>query len=327
MQGDLLSLRQSLYDVVDTLEDHEQKLLLKQLARKFGYSLEQSDNEPEDTNGESGVFTPEDWISKDFPERRMKNHDSLMEHVRQQFFCADPIKYQQVLRQIRTSKNSKTVREYAIGMYTNADGVRICQMCREPIQSVEVTEIANFGIEMEQLNLCLCRNCAAKYKMLRDNNKTMFKEAIRDDLCDIYISDDMEEYDEDDFFVELTGEESLYFTQTHVAEIQEIFDLVDRYGIPDEKEKVDIGTATGPLQHPARLEMDVKTDAEEPQVEAEEDVVHDGSFITYKKLFSGENYDNTVQSTKYPLHKAFLGKQIGDIISFQGKEYEITSIL
>ena len=320
-------VRAEAYDVVDTLEDHEQKLLLKQLARKFGYSLEQSNDEPEDTNGESGVFTPEDWISKDFPERRMKNHDSLMEHVRQQFFCADPIKYQQVLRQIRTSKNSKTVREYAIGMYTNADGVRICQMCREPIQSVEVTEIANFGIEMEQLNLCLCRNCAAKYKMLRDNNKTMFKEAIRDDLCDIYISDDMEEYDEDDFFVELTGEESLYFTQTHVAEIQEIFDLVDRYGIPDEKEKVDIGTATGPLQHPARLEMDVKTDAEEPQVEAEEDVVHDGSFITYKKLFSGENYDNTVQSTKYPLHKAFLGKQIGDIISFQGKEYEITSIL
>lgn len=321
-------VRAEAYDVVETLEDHEQKMLLKQLARKFGYSLEQSDDEPVAGDEDSGVFTPEDWISKDFPRKRMKNRDSLTEHVRQQFFCADPVKYQQVLRQIRTSKNQKTVREYAIGMYTNADGVRICQMCREPIQSVEVTEIANFGIEMEQLNLCLCRNCAAKYKMLRDNNKTSFKEAIREDLCDIYISDDMEEYDEDNFFVELTGDDSLYFTQTHVAEIQEIFDLIDRYGIPDEDEQVDIGTATGPLQHPVRLEMNTITEAEsELENDSEEDAVRDGSFITYKKLFSGENYDNTVQSERFPLHKAFLGKKIGDIVSFQGKEYEITSIL
>lgn len=61
--------------------------------------------------------------------------------------------------------------------------------------------------------------------------------------------------------------------------------------------------------------------------ETEEDVVKDGSFITYKKLFSGENYDNTIQAERFPLHKAFLGKKIGDIVSFQGKEYEITSIL
>lgn len=321
-------VRAEAYDVVETLEDHEQKLLLKQLARKFGYSLEQSNDEPEDDIGDSGIFTPEDWISKDFPERRMKNHDSLTEHVRQQFFCADPVKYQQVLRQIRTSKNPKTVREYAIGMYTNADGVRICQICREPIQSVEVVEIANFGIEMEQLNLCLCRNCAAKYKMLRDNNKTTFKNAIREDLCDIYISDDVEEYDEDDFVVELTGDDSLYFTQTHVAEIQEIFELIDRYGIPDNEESTDIGTATGPLQHPVRLEMSQKTEDDNVlESSAEEDIVTNGSFITYKKLFSGENYDNTIQASKYPLHRAFLGKKIGDIISFQGKEYEITSIL
>lgn len=321
-------VRAEAYDVVETLEDHEQKLLLKQLARKFGYSLEQSNDEPEDDIGDSGIFTPEDWISKDFPERRMKNHDSLTEHVRQQFFCADPVKYQQVLRHIRTSKNPKTVREYAIGMYTNADGVRICQICREPIQSVEVVEIANFGIEMEQLNLCLCRNCAAKYKMLRDNNKTTFKNAIREDLCDIYISEDVEEYDEDDFVVELTGDDSLYFTQTHVAEIQEIFELIDRYGIPDNEASTDIGTATGPLQHPVRLEMSQKTEDDNvSESNAEQDIVKNGSFITYKKLFSGENYDNTIQAAKYPLHRAFLGKKIGDIISFQGKEYEITSIL
>ncbi len=312
------------YDMVETLGDFEQKLLLKQLARKFGYLLEQNDEELENNNAENSVFVSEDWISKEFPERRIKNRARLVEHVRQQFFCADPVKYQKVLRQIRTSKNLKIVREYIIGMYTNADGVRICQMCREPMQSVEVTEIANFGIEMEQLNICLCRNCAAKYKMLRDSNKEIFKQAIKDDLRDIYVSDDIKEYDGSDFFVGLTEDEGICFTQTHVAEIQEIFDLIDRHGIPD-GEEFGVEMFTGPLQHPVR--QDVNNSVEEMEGNLKEDIIREGSFITYKKLFTGENYDNTVQSKKFPLHKAFIGKKIGDIVRFQGKEYEITYII
>lgn len=319
-------VRAEAYDVVDSLAVNEQKMLLKQLARKFGYSLEQSEviEKPEDDDG--GTFKPEDWISKEFPESRVRNHNSLKEHIRQQFFCADPVKYQQVLRQIRTSKSKNTVREYAIGMYTNKDGTRICQMCREPIQSVEVTEIANFGIEMDQLNLCFCRNCAATYKTLRDRNKESFKHAIKEDICDIYVAFDNDGDSEDYYEVELSENSSIYFTQTHLVEIQEIFELIAVYGLPNEEDMdEEIEFVTGPLQHPYRQVVSEIAVAEIGKQGV--DVVKDGSFITYKNYSTGECHDITVQADKYPLHKLFIGNKVGDIVALYSNKYEITCIL
>ena len=94
------------------------------------------------------------------------NKESLIHHVREQFFCADPVKYMPVLRQIRVSKSARMMRSYVIGMYTNESNVHICQICKEPAQFVEAVEIANFGLELPQMHLCLCKNCASKYKSI-----------------------------------------------------------------------------------------------------------------------------------------------------------------
>lgn len=315
------------YEAVDALEEREQRLLLQKLASKFGYSLDRSEvieDEPEDNDG--GTFRPEDWISKDFPNRRVRNKESLIKHVHQQFFCADPVKYQQVLRQIRTSRSTPSFREYAIGMYTNDDGVRICQLCKEPIHSVEVTEIANFGIEMDQLNLCFCRNCAARYKGLRDRNKDNFKQAIKEDICDMFISYDTEYYDKEEYELELSDEISIYFTQTHLAEINEIFELIGKYGLPNEKDEVDenLEFATGPIQHPIRRAID---EVAITLNEDFDDIVNDGSFIAYKNYTTGVCHEVTVEADKYPLHKRFVGNKAGDIVTLYGKKYEITCIL
>ena len=56
-------------------------------------------------------------------------------------------------------------------------------------------------------------------------------------------------------------------------------------------------------------------------------VARAGSFITYKKKFANnEIYDNTLQPDRFPLHKAMEGHKVGDVIVFQGKEYEIIGL-
>jgi hypothetical protein len=72
---------------------------------------------------------------------------------------------------------------------------------------------------------------------------------------------------------------------------------------------------------------------EEPEKKVPEpvddpNVARKGCFITYKKSFAGgETYDNTLQPDKFPLHKAFEGHRVGDVIIFQRKQYEIIGIL
>jgi hypothetical protein len=313
------------FDLVSSMKERDQKILLKQLARKYGMSLtEERDVNEKDTNTEDGIFIQSEWVSRDFPDKIIKNIDSLVEHVKQQFFCADPIKYQKVLRQIRVSKNPKTVRSYAIGMYTNESNVIICQLCKEPMEQAEVTSISNYGIEMNQLNLCLCRNCAGKYKMLRDHNKDAFKQEIKKAIC--YLdTDDERGYGE--YEVELNSENSIYFTQTHLAEIQTIFELLDEYGLPEQEQEFD-KNISGPLNHPVYKTPDSAGTREEVAATTEEDsTIKNGSFVVYKTLGSGEMKEATIDRVAYPLHEKFIGKKEGDKIVLSGKQYEIISIL
>ena len=208
--------------------------MFRQLAKELGYDLSglhqsETSEEKEDTFDSSDQFEYGTWQSEDFPKRRIRNIERLIEHVRQEFFCADPVRYQKVLRQIRTSKSPKSIRAYALGMYQNESDTQICQMCRKPALYVDVTEIANYGIEMPQLNLCLCRNCSSRYKQFRDGNKERFKEEMTKALREIDVTIPSEDYE-----IALSSENSLFFTQTHLAEIKEILSLLEQYGIPGE---------------------------------------------------------------------------------------------
>lgn len=244
------------FEMVGALDRRDKTIMFRQLAKELGYDISDlSRVEPSDTEeeGDGAKFDPNAWQSEEFPQRRIRNLDSLIEHVRQEFFCADPVRYRKVLRQIRTSKSPKTIRAYTLGMYVNESDTQICQMCKKPAAFVDVTEIANFGIEMPQLNLCLCRNCSSRYKQFRDGNKEKFKEEMTKALRNIDIGSAAEDYE-----IGLSSEVSVHFTQTHLAEIKEILSLLDQYGIPgseDDENSENTGSEpraniTGPLAHP-----------------------------------------------------------------------------
>lgn len=228
------------FEMVGSLDKRDKKIMLRQLAKELGYDISEiSKTESSENEGERETFDPNAWQSEEFPQRRVRNLDSLIEHVRKEFFCADPVKYEKVLRKIRTSKSPKTIRAYALGMYVSESNIQICQMCKKAATYVDVTEISNYGIEMPQLNLCLCRNCSSRYKQFRDGNKDKFKEAMTKALSNIDIGAPAEEYE-----ITLSSDTSIYFTQTHLAEIKEILALLSQYGVPDkvkpEKQKSQI---------------------------------------------------------------------------------------
>lgn len=307
---------------VETLARRDKMILLKQLARELGKSI--GDGEPqEDKEEESEKFDPKAWMDSAFPIHRVNNFDSLIQHVREQFFCADPIRYREVWRSIRVSKSPKTVHAYAVGMYTNKSQVKLCQMCKKPSDFVEAVEIANYGIELSQMHLCLCRNCGSRYKQFRESDKEGFKQKMKAELLGLNVEEEEESYE-----IVLDSEVTLYFTQTHIAEIQVLLRLIDEYGLPNDEAVTDEGMnaiATEPLQHSARRKANA--DAGIYNAIHEEQVIKDGSYITYRKVQTGESVDATIQAGKYPLHKLMVGKKVGDVVNLMGKKYEITDIL
>lgn len=308
---------------VEALERRDKMILLKQLAKELGKNI--SDNAPneEQDQDENSTFDPNAWMDREFPVHRVKNFDSLIQHVREQFFCADPISYREVWRSIRVSKSPKTVRAYAVGMYTNDGQVKMCQMCKQPSDYVDAIEIANYGMELPQMHLCLCGNCSSKYKHLRDFGKEGFKQKIKMALLGLDIEDE-----EDSYKIILNQDTSVFFTQTHIAEIQTLLRLIDEYGLPNEDnvtdERMD-AIVSDSLKHP--MKRTAKADVELHSVIPADNVIKDGSYITYRKLQTGESIDATIQEDKYLLHKLMVGKKIGDVVDLMGKRYEITEIL
>jgi hypothetical protein len=228
-------------------------------------------------------------------------------------------------------------------MYTNSSDVKICQACKQPIANIQVDQIANYGIEMPQLNLCMCNNCAAQYKAVRDGDKEVFRERMKNSILGLDIS-----AEENEYIIQINADMSLHFTQTHVAELQEIFRLLNEYGVPSKNVNLEEDSrATGSVMYPTRksiiesytekpviatTQINIfsvqKQEEEVPEQIEDTDVARKGCFITYKKSFAGgETYDNTLQPDKFPLHKAFEGHRVGDVVVFLGKQYEIIGIL
>lgn len=313
----------SAFKQVEALERREKMILLKQLARELGKSIGDDVPQEEKDEDENSTFDPYAWMDSEFPVHQVKNFDSLIQHVREQFFCADPIRYREVWRSIRVSKSPKTVRAYAVGMYTNDGQVKMCQMCKKSSDYVDAVEIANYGMELPQMHLCLCVNCSRKYKELRDSDKEDFKQKMKVALLGLDIEEEKDSYE-----IILKQDTSVFFTQTHIAEIQTLLRLIDEYGLPSEDSVTDEGMDTivsDPLQHP--MKRTTKTDEESYSALQEDKVIKDGSYITYRKVQTGENVDATIQAGKFRLHELMIGKRIGDVVDLMGKRYEITDIL
>lgn len=220
------------FEKVDALDRRDKTIVFRQLAKELGYDLSSIEKAkaPEKEDG-SEAFDANAWRSEEFPQRQVRNYERLLEHVRQEFFCADPVKYEKVLRQIRTSKSPRTIRAYSTGMYVNENDTQICQMCMKPALYVDVTEIANYGIEMPQLNLCLCKNCSSRYKQFRDGKKEKFKADMTNAIYKIDAQTPADDYE-----IQISPDTAVHFTQTHIAEVKEILALLRQYGVPGQEE-------------------------------------------------------------------------------------------
>ena len=210
-------------------EEQKNQYFEIELQRRFGISvtdLEENFGSSAGNNGSKKPVVPEDTY--EFPSSRVKNWDSLRKHAAEVLCFASPTKYEYRVRKIRVSKPVSEVRAYLTNMYKVDRAYKYaCQMCHEAFPNVEMCQIANSPeVELDPMNLCLCPNCASEYKKMRADEYDLeyFLEDI-ENLSDAEIGS-MDP-------VEVAfGNETIWFTQTHIAEIRELRALqeaVDKY--------------------------------------------------------------------------------------------------
>ena len=292
------------FDGVDNLDKDAKKALLKKLAKELGVDIT-----AKRSNGEEAVFDPDGFDMEEFPERYIVNRERLNRYVENQFYSADPIRYKDVVirQKVNDSTNRNLRRAYISGMYTNQFGKLICQSCRHsiPTRSEYAVTIANFGIEMEQLSLCLCPNCYQKYEAIKKTRSDEYKESVKRAIVHTSI-----EIKQPFYMIESSKDMKLYFTQTHLAELQNIFSMLDKYGVPtmaiDLQENLDKGFTGGKL---------------------DELVVHDGEMIEYETMSDMKKHQVELNVDKYKLHKQMEGRPLQVPFEYNGETYRITKKL
>ena len=156
-----------------------------------------------------------------FPIARVKNMESLKKHAAEMLCYANPVKYEYVVRKIRVSNPVKEAKAYLLNMY-RYDGMYkyACQMCHDSCSNIEIAQIFNKPeTELDPMNLCLCPNCAAKYRLMR--NDTDIMEDFKTALLELKEN----EITEDDYVSISVDDEEIWFTQVHIAEIQALLKL------------------------------------------------------------------------------------------------------
>jgi hypothetical protein len=176
-------------------------------------------------------------------------------------------------------------------------------------------------------------------------DKDNFKAQIKSALLSLDVNEDAEDYS-----IQFNADTVLHFTQTHIAEVQEILRLLDEFGTPsDYADELYDENVKGPLLHSSsegnnkknieeRIEStsnigvtqnnNTYTRTEKQTVSSSTaGVAREGSYVSYKRLNAeGEIKENTLKPERYALHKAFIGHKPGDRVTFMGWNYEILSV-
>ena len=158
-----------------------------------------------------------------FPVVRIKNWDMLRKHAKEMLVFANPVKYEKKLLSVKVGNHQKDVKTYLHNMY-RFDGTYkyACQMCHDSCSDVHCVELFERpDDELDPMNLCLCPNCAAKYKKLRGNSHLMA--LLKDKIASL---DEKTVTDVEHVDLPLVDTE-IWFTQTHFAEVQELIKLSD----------------------------------------------------------------------------------------------------
>ena len=162
-------------------------------------------------------------IGYEFPTVRVKNWETLRKHAAEMLCFADPVRYEYAVRKIRVSNRPKEARAYLLNMY-RYDGVYkyACQMCHDSSANIEVVQLFNEPeVELDPVNLCLCPNCAARYRKMRGNSTEM--QYLRERILKLTEN----EITKEDHVVLDIEDQQLWFTQIHLAEIQALLKLAD----------------------------------------------------------------------------------------------------
>jgi hypothetical protein len=182
------------------LPKQDQKLILEYLLSN-GVIRDENDD----------VFDPDAVVEEPFPFDTIRDNEHLnriLANIKNIFIKAHPVKYEKVLRQIRTSYgDDKTHIGYRYRGH--------CQMCEKRSPYWEIAEIIpEPQKEISQMNLSFCPTCAAQYRRLRHDENIMreFKHNILN--ADINGKP-----------VVNIGDSQIHFTATHLAEIQELLRL------------------------------------------------------------------------------------------------------
>lgn len=207
------------YDLLS--EEKKQSFFELELQRRYGISdadLKAQYGTSSGTHGGSETIPVEP--EPEFPTAQVKNWDSLKKHATEMFAFARPVQYEYLLRRIRTS-NPNTSRTYLMGHYKAYGTYKYaCQMCHKFYPNVDACQIeAHPKDELEPLYVLLCPNCTRTFQALRRNSYAY--ENFIDELQSI-TREEIE--DEDTVKIEY-GDQEIWFTQTHIAEISELLNL------------------------------------------------------------------------------------------------------
>lgn len=193
-----------------------------ELRQRYGISTA-------DLNERYGASCQSDVVMEEalpFPALSVRSWDALRKHVAEMLIYADPVRYEERIRSIRVSNHQREAKAYLSNMYRHDGNNRFkfaCQLCHDTCSTFEATEIfLKPETELDPVNLCLCPNCAAAYRKLRNNSGIM--EAIRKSFLTMKDSD-IE--NSDHVAVPVDEDDELWFTQTHFAEIRELLKLAD----------------------------------------------------------------------------------------------------
>lgn len=221
---ELLAFRKTEADEVDDLKKTISKKQLDaffetELKQRFGITT--ADLSEKFGSTEDRCHSAVDEDSFLFPIARVKNWETLKKHAAEMLLYANPVKYEYAIRSIRVSNSPKEVKAYLHNMY-RYDGVYkyACQLCHNSCSNIESTQLFNNpDAELDPMNLCLCPNCASRYRLLRNNDKLM------DTLTKSILNMGESEVTNGDQVIIPIENQEIWFTQTHFAEIQELLRL------------------------------------------------------------------------------------------------------
>ena len=204
--------KSNIYEVLGfkkTEQDKQSELVREILSR---YTPEQINLIIQQIIPEETDFDPDrENNNEPFPNDPIKNLQHIRENIKRLYDKASKVKREYLLRRIRTSRGKD--RDHIGHRYRG-----YCQICQSRVPYWDVAEIfEDPKKELEQMNLSLCLNCAREYRQLRENRKNK-------NLMSSFKTNILGANPEKDTVIML-GEKEVKFTNTHLAEIQEILKI------------------------------------------------------------------------------------------------------